>query len=38
MNKIATVDLDKGIRELAKAWNHSNHAEKHALEEPKPKK
>jgi len=38
MNKIAIGDIDKGIRELAKAWNHSNHAEKHALEEPKAKK
>lgn len=38
MNKLATGDIDKGIRELAKAWDHSNHAEKSALEQPKIKK
>ncbi|MBN4064828.1 hypothetical protein JYU04_03735 [Dehalococcoides mccartyi] len=31
LNKIAIGNLDKGIRELAKAWNHANHAEKEAL-------
>ena len=32
---VATGKLDKGIREYAKAWRHTVHAEKEALKLPK---